>query len=62
LFSYRPNERIREQLAVTGIAELIGSANIYGSDQQVGASVRRAYEDALVWVETNQEPTGSTPA
>jgi SulP family sulfate permease len=45
------NERIDEQLAVTGIADLLGPENVYRGDERVGATARRAYEDALAWVE-----------
>ena len=44
------NERILEQLEVTGTVEVIGPANVYMGDERVGAAVQRAYEDALVWV------------
>jgi SulP family sulfate permease len=44
------NERIREQLAVTGITGLIGAENVYMGDERVGATVRRAYDDAVRWV------------
>ncbi len=44
------NERIQEQLAVTGITELIGAANIYAGDERVGATLWRAHDDALAWI------------
>jgi SulP family sulfate permease len=44
------NERIQEQLAVTGITELIGTANVYPGDERIGAAVRAAYADAVAWV------------
>ncbi len=46
------NERIDEQLAVTGITAVIGVENVYSGDERVGAAVRRAYEDAVAWVKT----------
>jgi len=45
------NERIREQLKVTGITDVIGATNVYEGDERVGAATQRAYEDALTWVE-----------
>jgi SulP family sulfate permease len=52
------DERIREQLAVTGITEVVGVENIYDRDERVGASVKRAYGDALTWIETNRRGGG----
>lgn len=48
------NDRIIEQLAVTGITEVIGADNVYPGDERVGATVKRAYADALAWVEANR--------
>jgi SulP family sulfate permease len=44
------NERILEQLAVTGVAELIGEENIYPGDERVGATLDRAHADADAWI------------
>lgn len=55
------NERILEQLAVTGITDVIGAANIYPGDERVGASVKRANADALAWVMTHRHPDGKDP-
>jgi len=44
------SDRILEQLDVTDITATIGATNVYAGDQRVGATVRRAYEDALRWV------------
>ena len=44
------NERIQEQLTVTGITDVIGTANVYAGDERIGAAVRLAYDDAVVWV------------
>jgi len=52
------NERIQEQLAVTGITDLIGADNVYEGDERVGATVKRAYGDATAWVEDRQRPSG----
>lgn len=45
------NDRIIEQLAATGIIELIGADNVYPGNERVGATTERALADALVWVE-----------
>ena len=44
------NERIIEQLTVTGIADVIGEDNIYPGDERVGATIKRAHADAVAWV------------
>jgi SulP family sulfate permease len=44
------NDRIIEQLRVTGITDLIGEANIYPGDERVGATLRRAHDEAVTWV------------
>ena len=48
------NERIDEQLAVTGITAVIGAENVYAGDHRVGAAIRRAYDDAVAWVAANR--------
>ena len=53
------NDRIQEQLAVTGITDVIGTANIYAGDERVGAAVRLAYDDAVAWV---AQRSGEGPA
>lgn len=45
------DERIQEQLRVTGVTALIGTENIYERDERLAASLRRAHGDALVWVD-----------
>jgi SulP family sulfate permease len=54
------NERIQEQLAVTGITDVIGTLNVYAGDESIGAAVRLAYDDAVEWVarQTGDEPEG----
>ncbi len=53
------NARIQEQLAVTGITRLIGASNIYEGDERVGATLRRAYQDARSWVDDHERPEGT---
>jgi len=55
------NERIDEQLAVTGITSVIGAENVYAGDHRVGAAIRRAYEDATAWVAANRDRDGAGP-
>ncbi|MBJ7451200.1 MAG: SulP family inorganic anion transporter [Blastococcus sp.] len=44
------SERIQEQLAVTGVTAVIGADAIHPGDERVGATLRRAYDDAERWV------------
>ena len=53
------NDRIDEQLAVTGITDVIGPDNIYRGDERVGASVTRAQADAAAWILARQRDEGS---
>ena len=48
------DERIHEQLAVTRVTVAVGSENIYTSDEWVGATLKRAYADAVEWVASNE--------
>ena len=48
------NERIIEQLAITGITAVIGEHRVYPSDQRVGATLARAEADATTWVEQHR--------
>ena len=57
------NERIQEQLTVTGITDVVGSSNIYPGDERIGATLRRAYDDATAWVadQSGGEPQPGPP-
>ncbi len=48
------DERIHEQLAVTRVTVVVGSENIYTSDEWVGATLKRAYADAQDWVAAHE--------
>ena len=48
------NERIIEQLAVTGITQVIGADAVYPGDERVGATVARASADAQAWVDAHR--------
>jgi SulP family sulfate permease len=54
------DERIHEQLAVTRVTAAVGTENIYTSDEWVGATLKRAYAEAVDWVASN-EPEESPP-
>jgi SulP family sulfate permease len=51
------NQRIQEQLRVTGVTGLIGPESIYTGDERVGATLKRAYADAAAWIQRDQ-PAG----
>lgn len=48
------NDRIIEQLGVTGITAVIGAASVYPGDERVGATLRRATADAQAWVDAHR--------
>jgi SulP family sulfate permease len=48
------DDQLNKQLAVTGVTAVVGVRNIYASDERVGATVRRAHEEAVVWVAENR--------
>jgi SulP family sulfate permease len=52
------NDRIDEQLAVTGITAVIGPDSIYAGDERVGASVTKAQADAAAWIQAHQPGEG----
>lgn len=53
------NERVSDQLEATGVASKIGEENTFASDEWVGSTVRRAYQDALAWVDNvGGDPNG----
>ena len=44
------SDRVRDQLAVTGVAAVIGTEHLYESDEWMGATLRRAQTDAMEWI------------
>ena len=48
------NDRIVEQLDVTGITDVVGTDGIYPGDERVGATVARAEADAQAWVDARR--------
>jgi len=55
------NERIDEQLGVTGITAVIGAENVYAGDERVGAALKRAYADASSWVAADRDDGSTGP-
>jgi SulP family sulfate permease len=47
------DENIHEQLAVGRVTNVVGSQNIYTSDEWVGRTFKQAYRDAVEWVEAH---------
>jgi SulP family sulfate permease len=56
------NDRVQEQLGVTGVTATIGVENVYAGDERVGAALKRANADAIAWVETQRHADGSEGA
>jgi SulP family sulfate permease len=48
------NERLADQLRVTGLIDFIGVENVYRSTERIGAALERAYQDAVTWVEARE--------
>jgi SulP family sulfate permease len=48
------DEKLNAQLEVTGVTAVVDASNIYTSDERVGATVRRAYNEAVEWVESRR--------
>jgi SulP family sulfate permease len=55
LMSLRP--RVMDQLVVTGVADTIGSENLYPRDDWVGREMREAMSQAQEWVDEHRAPT-----
>jgi sulfate permease, SulP family len=53
------SEPIQEQLKVTGITGVIGTENVYTGDERVGATLKRAHAEALLWIEARQSAAGT---
>jgi SulP family sulfate permease len=48
------DRRVIDQLRVTGVTAVVGEENIYPTDAWLGATVARAYRDAVEWIEAQQ--------
>jgi SulP family sulfate permease len=44
------DERVHQQLATTGVTVVVGTENLYTSDEWVGATLKRAYAESVEWV------------
>ena len=47
------SENMHEQLAVARVTSVVGSQNIYTSDEWVGKTLKQAYREATEWVESH---------
>jgi SulP family sulfate permease len=47
------SRRVHAQLAVTGVTTSIGTENLYESDEWIGATMRRAHQEAEEWIAQN---------
>ncbi len=47
---------IDDQLAVTGIADVIGTDSVYRGDERVGATTAQAEREALAWIDERRPP------
>ena len=45
------NKHVIDQLTITGITDAIGDENLYRSDEWLGKTTRRAYDDAQSWID-----------
>jgi len=62
LFIVSTNERIDQQLTLSGVAELIGPERIYRGDERVGGALSRAEADAAAWIAAQQTGHGDNPS
>lgn len=49
------DDKVSDQLRVTGAAAAVGSENLYESDEWLGSTVRRAHADADQWIAANAD-------
>ncbi len=54
------DERVIEQLSVTGVADVVGRDNIYPTDEWLGGTLTRAHGEALEWIAANTHPDQTT--
>ncbi len=48
------NDRVLQQLTATRVLDVVHRDDVYTGDEWVGRTVRRAYEDAVDWIEANR--------
>ncbi len=56
------DENIHEQLAVGRVTSVVGSQNIYTSDEWVGRTFKQAYRDASEWVDAHDVDETESPS
>ena len=49
------SDRVARQLRQTGVADLLGAERLYRSSAFIGETTRRAYDDAVDWIERHRE-------
>jgi SulP family sulfate permease len=49
------DESIHQQLAATGVTAVVGTDNIYEADEWVGSTLKRAYAEAVDWIDKNSD-------
>lgn len=52
------DDRVIEQLRVTGVAAIVGEENIYPADEWLGGTLKRAHGDALAWIRARSASNG----
>ena len=48
------SDRVLEQLRVAGVTEVVDADDLYVGDERVGATLQRAHDDALAWVDARR--------
>ncbi len=56
------DENVHEQLAVGRVTSVVGSQNIYTSDEWVGRTFKQAYRDASEWVDAHDVDETESPS
>ena len=46
------SDRVLEQLTVAGVTDVVAADDLYLGDERIGATLARAYGDAVAWVES----------
>ena len=54
------NERLADQLRVTGFTDFIGPENLYRASERIGAALEQAQRDARAWIATHDQNDDST--
>jgi sulfate permease, SulP family len=48
------SDRVLEQLGVARVTDVVDAEDLYLGDERVGATLRRAHDDALAWIESRR--------